>query len=185
MCLEPMKLGYADQQFPDWAAKLQAGQGAEAPPDAGAIPENAPTRIAVARKLGAGSMGGSMHGSMGGQPTDQHTSQHLTLQNANAAAFEAANKVLGESGQHIEALGSDAVNRWMQENGILEMNGAYWQKLPTGQLALVHVQHQREVIEAEQLGDAEVSSLMYRTLRVLMSRSLPRWLRLTLRLLYV
>jgi len=92
----------------------------------------------------------------------------MTLQNANAAAFEAANKVLGESGQHIEALGSDALARWMEENGVEEMNGAYWQrqKLPTGQLALVQVQSPKEVIEAEQLGNTEVSSLMYRTLKV-------------------
>jgi len=68
--------------------------------------------------------------------------------------------------QHIEALGSDALLRWMQDNGIEEMNGGYRQrqKLPTGQLALVQVQPPKEVLEAEKMGSAEISSMMYRSL---------------------
>ena len=78
---------------------------------------------------------------MDGQVAGQVTGQTLNLQNANAATYEAANKVLGESGQHIYALGSDALNRWIQENGIEELNRVYWQKqkLTTGQLVLVQM----------------------------------------------
>jgi hypothetical protein len=65
-----------------------------------------------------------------------------------------ARKMMGPGGQHIEVLGSDALQRWMQDNGVEEMNGGYWQRLPTGQLALVEMQLPKEVLEAEQLGNA-------------------------------
>jgi hypothetical protein len=38
----------------------------------------------------------------------------------SASVFDAANKVLGQSGQRIESLGSDSLARWMQENGVEE-----------------------------------------------------------------
>lgn len=37
--------------------------------------------------------------------------------------YEAANKLLGQGGQPMKALGSDAMQRWMQENGVEEMKG--------------------------------------------------------------
>ena len=90
----------------------------------------------------------------------------INLLNANAAAYAEANKIMGPSGQHIEALGSDALQRWMKANGVEEMNSSYWQKqkLPTGQLALVQIQPSKGVLEAKQLGNAEISSMMFRSL---------------------
>lgn len=113
----PPRARYVDQQFPDQVVKLQADQVPEAPPDAGAIPENAPTRIATARKTGAASLPASQDA--------QSTSQPPTLQ-ISTDPFTVVNKILGESGQHIEALGSDAMQRWMRENGVEEGNGEYW-----------------------------------------------------------
>ena len=74
--------------------------------------------------------------------------------------------MMGPNGQHIEALDSDALQRWMQANGVEERGGKYRQrqKLPTGQLALVEVQIPKEVSEAEQFGNAEISSMMFRSL---------------------
>ena len=120
-----------------------------------ALPANAPTVAAVARKIGA-----AQQSQLGQLPASQLPGP--ALPNMNAAAYEAANKLLEQSGQHIEALGSDAMQRWMQEDGIEEMKGGYWQRLAGGQMALIEVQPPKEVLEAEQLGNAEISSLMFR-----------------------
>ena len=80
-------------------------------PLTGAIPENIPLRTASAGKIGSASQLGSQVGEVTGEVRGEVRGQPMTLQNANVAAFEAANKVLGESGRHIESLGSDALNR--------------------------------------------------------------------------
>lgn len=88
------------------------------------------------------------------------------LQNANAAAYDEANRMLGPVGQRIEALGSDALQRWMQENSVEERDGGYWQRrtLPTNEIALVQVQPPKEVIEADRMGSAQISNMMFRSL---------------------
>ena len=77
-------------------------------------------------------------------------------QTAGEAALEAANKMLRPGGQRIEALGSDALKRWMRDGGIEKRDGFYWQRqwLPTGQLAIIQMQPPREVVEAEELCNA-------------------------------
>ena len=53
----------------------------------------------------------------------------------------------------------------MQENSVEEMNSCYWQrqKLPTGQMAPVEVQPPNESLTVEQLGNAEIYSMIART----------------------
>ena len=68
---------------------------------------------------------------------------------AQSAAFDAVNKALGPSGQRIESLGSDALQRWINEKAIEERDGGYSRitLLPTGQVTLVQVQHPKKVRE--------------------------------------
>jgi hypothetical protein len=42
--------------------------------------------------------------------------------------MQEANEALKKQGQHVEPLGSDALQRWIQENDIKEINGGYWQR---------------------------------------------------------
>ena len=44
--------------------------------------------------------------------------------------------------------------------------GGYWQRtqLPTGQTALVQVQPPKEAIEADRMGSAQISTMMFRSL---------------------
>jgi hypothetical protein len=65
--------------------------------------------------------------------------QTPALQSVNS--LEESNQYLRKVGQHAEPLGSDALQRWILESGVQEMNGGYWQRrvLPSGETALVQV----------------------------------------------
>jgi hypothetical protein len=169
------KAGFTDDQFPDWMAGADTDAGTQdtlptqptlstqlSLPEA-AKPAGTPIRKARARK------NTPAQGSSGVGRVDQGTAlqnPEAALQNASVVAFAQANKELSGTGQHVEALGSDALQRWMQASGVTEMNGGYWQRrqLPSGETALVQVYPPKEVIEAEQMGNAELSQMMYRTL---------------------
>ena len=43
-------------------------------------------------------------------------------------SLEDANAILQKSGLRAEPLGSDAIQKWIQENGVQIMNGGFWQK---------------------------------------------------------
>ena len=177
------KLGYADEQIPDWvaaeAAQAEAAKAAQAAqatqaaqaahpaqaeqptlPEA-AEPLNPPLRTGRARKIGAALLGqGSSAGAaLLGQGSSAQGMQGQGMQpsqTAGEAAFEGANKMLGPGGQRIEALGSDNLQSWMQEGGIEERDGFYWQRqrLPTGQTALVQLQSPKDLVEAEEFCNA-------------------------------
>jgi hypothetical protein len=173
---ELKKLGYVDEQIPAWvaeaaaeaaqaeAAKAEAAKAAiAAQAELPTLPEaveplNPPVRTGRAKKIEAAQLSSGQLSSGQGMQLSQ---------TATEAALEAANKMLGPGGQRIEALGSDALQRWMQENGVEERNGEYWQrqKLPTGQNAFVQVTPPKEVVDAENLGNAQVSSMIFRYTR--------------------
>jgi hypothetical protein len=46
----------------------------------------------------------------------------------SVSSLEESNQYLRKVGQHAEPLGSDTLQRWVQESGVQEMNGGYWQR---------------------------------------------------------
>jgi hypothetical protein len=106
---ELYKLGITYDQIPDWVAKLGPRLVAEAPPDAGLKPANAPIPAVEAKKTGAASMPASMDALPAGQVTG--------LQSAppQSSTFDTVNKLEGPSGQHVESLGIDALHRLIKE----------------------------------------------------------------------
>jgi len=77
-----------------------------------------------------------------------------------------ANQVLGSGGEHYEALGSNAKQQWIKQNGLQEMNGKYYQnrQLPSGESALVEMKPPPAVVDAEKGGNAQISNMMFRGL---------------------
>jgi hypothetical protein len=73
--------------------------------------------------------------------------------------IEAINRALGPGGDRFESLGSNTLTQWMTDNAVEERDGEYWQrrKLDSGEMALVEVHPQKEVLEADQMADAELS----------------------------
>ena len=85
------------------------------------------------------------------------------LQSVNS--LEESNQYLRKVGHHAEPLGSDALQRWILESGVQEMNGGYWQmrQLATGETAMVQVSPPKEVLEANTIDNAKLSQIKFRT----------------------
>ena len=91
-------------------------------------------------------------------PTPQPTQQERILAEAN--------EKLGSGGQHYEALGSDAKQQWVKNEGLQEINGKYYQnrQLPSGEMALVEKKPPPAVLAVERGGSSQVSDIMFRGL---------------------
>jgi len=75
----------------------------------------------------------------GGQGSPGQGSPGQGSQNPLQNAFDAANKILEPGGQHIESLGSDALENWVRENAVEKINNTYYQRrvLPSGEMIFV------------------------------------------------
>ena len=164
--------GYTNAQIPPWVAvaatpviqpeaATHPAPATHPDPDAGPLatpaPAGNPAPIAV-----RASENQTDQVRVGQARADQGRVGQTPLQNA----FDAANKVLEPGGQHIESLGSDALENWVRENAVEKINDTYYQRrvLPSGETALVPTKPPAEVMEAERMGNAEISQMMIRNL---------------------
>jgi len=168
---ELKSLGFTEDQIPGWAApddQNHKQDQASTIPDA-AKPAASPRHVRKASKGTYGVDGRSGVDVVDGvdgqnQPGLVGTGQQAG--SAQATAYAAADKVLQPGGQHIESLGSDALENWIRENAVEKINDTYYQRrvLPSGETALVPTRPPAEVMEAERMGNAEISQMMMRNL---------------------
>ena len=163
--------GYTNSQIPAWVAAaatpvIQPEAATHPDADAGPLitpaPAGTPAPIAVRASENAPAQASPGQGSPGQGRADQGRVGQTPLQNA----FDAANRVLEPGGQHIESLGSDALENWVRENAVEKINNTYYQRriLPSGETALVEVKPSSKILEAERIGNAEISSMIYKNL---------------------
>ncbi len=83
-----------------------------------------------------------------------------------ADSLEEANRLLKAQGMRAESLGSDALQQWIREANIQEIGGVYYQRtlMPDGKSALIETKPPQAVLDADKVGNAQLSEMMFKTL---------------------